>query len=77
MAYPDIYGPDEHRRALNAMLADMFALPGRQAPLPIESYLGVGRSMGSRAPGVGQREVPGPAEVRLPMRQQAPALKLA
>lgn len=63
MAYPETYGPEEHRRALDAMLSDMFtAAPD---PLPIQRYRAAESPRVAPATVLGHRQSAGFCEVNL------------
>lgn len=79
MGYPDGYGPEEHRRALDAMLADVLADPSRRNS-PLEKLRAAGGLPRPPDRVVDEREVAGLCEVQLHLgadrHTPPPALKL-
>jgi hypothetical protein len=65
MGYPDTYGPEEHRRALDTLLSDMSTDRESPAPLPIQKLRAAGRVPGAPPRVVGEREIAGFCEVSL------------
>ena len=69
MGYPDTYGPEEHRRALDTLLSDMSTDRGSPAPPPIQKFRAAGRVPGAPPRVVGEREIAGFCEVRLALKR--------